>query len=254
MLRNELTVKVKVYEGESILDGKTTILAILNTKVNNSKLGELFHTITIVPKGIGSYDELLDNDESICGACPFRRNTEGKRFCYVPVYYLWNVVNWSHQELPILDLRDKAEVAYFKKHHNCGTFNLRNGNYGDSASLPSWVRKALYELYNGNYIDYTHSPYKHGDSSLGLASCSSLEDKNKLNAAGWRTARVIASERHKVADEIICPNQRDKRITCSSCGLCKVNRKENIAFLPHGTGKKYFNQGLETHIEGQPSE
>jgi hypothetical protein len=40
---------------------------------------------------------------------------------------------------------------------------------------------------------------------------------------------------------VICPNVRNKKITCEKCRLCaRASRKVIVGFPVHGTGKKHF--------------
>jgi hypothetical protein len=71
-----------------------------------------------------------------------------------------------------------------------------------------------------------------------LASCETLEQKAGHNAAGWRTARVIAERDAKTADEFLCPVDAQKRegvppadrTNCARCRACFAGTR-NIAFL-----------------------
>jgi hypothetical protein len=71
-----------------------------------------------------------------------------------------------------------------------------------------------------------------------LASCDTAEEKQRHNANGWRTARVIAERADKTEDEFLCPVDLQKRLgvpaedrtNCARCQACFATNK-NIAFL-----------------------
>lgn len=72
-----------------------------------------------------------------------------------------------------------------------------------------------------------------------LASCQGIEEKERLNEAGWVTARVIEEPSDKTRDERLCPVDAQKRAgipqeqrsTCARCRMCFDGKNRNIAFL-----------------------
>lgn len=73
------------------------------------------------------------------------------------------------------------------------------------------------------------------DNLSVLASCDDLDTAHKLQAEGWRTARVTESKR-KEAGEVFCPVDLQKHAgkpvtsNCSNCRLC-FETTSNIVFL-----------------------
>ena len=88
---------------------------------------------------------------------------------------------------------------------------------------------------------YSHQWHKVKVNKSFMASVDSLQEKARANAKGYRTFRVTVKN-DLAKDEIFCPSDTNKNITCKTCGLCDGTRKaKNIAILVHGSLKKNFS-------------
>lgn len=94
---------------------------------------------------------------------------------------------------------------------------------------------------------YTHAAHQLDAAGFGpdalpdnltiLASCHTVEEKERHNARGWATARVIDQPSDKLKDESLCPVDASKYFgkpqttTCARCRKCFDGTNKNIAFL-----------------------
>jgi hypothetical protein len=110
----------------------------------------------------------------------------------------------------------------------------------------AWHRKPSQRFTIG--WSYTHAPDQLDRAGFGpdswpanfsiLASVDSVEDADRLQRAGWHTARVVDDPKDKARNETLCPFDLAKHrgetrpaITCASCRLCCPGAKKNIAFV-----------------------
>lgn len=232
-----------LYEGKSQLDG-SPIVAIATFGSNNRKTGSMIQTwilrsdvdpVTAVKEG---------SDRSICGTCPFR-GSFATRTCYVNVGQAPQAVYRAYKRGSYPRLSDNPDkgIARFRGKY------VRLGAYGDPVAVPVNVWARILRVAKG-WTGYTHSwaldiadPYRH----LCMASTETLSTYRSAVSKGWRSFRVVSSDRNLRPNEILCPS--DRGIQCVDCRLCNGNptsrragyrRVKDIAIVVHGTGSRNF--------------
>ena len=230
-----------IWEGTSLIDGKTPVVVIATGFKNNTqnpKTGDMIQTWIICRDTHPSEAINSGEDKGICGDCPHRK-IDGKRSCYVnqmsiaSVYRTYKAGKYSPEFTPDL-LEDRK---------------LRIGAYGEPTAVPLDIWKEL--LYNtSNHTGYTHQWRRFPEfSGICMASVDSEAESVLAQSLGWRTFRVTAPEEELTSMEVRCPNERDKDIQCSRCNLCVGSSKphvRSIAITVHGIGAKYFSVGIPT--------
>ncbi len=231
---------VCVWHGKSKFDNKP-IMAIASglTKPSaNRKTGVMIQTY-IIRQDIAPHVAVWEEeDQSVCGDCPMRVNRWKKKGeqngCYVNLAKEVRGVyeSWQKGNIPCVHAEEFAERQF-----NVFERPIREGSYGE----PSIVPKKVWELLNSTTKDigtsYTHmwnkDWYDKSNFERAMASVESVEGKERANKMGARTYRVIDSIDELLPDEIQCPNNYNKAIQCSQCGLCSGGRKNavNIATI-----------------------
>ena len=253
-----------IYQGKSLLDGKTEIVCIatgVETTSNNTKTGDMLQT-WVLNKEI---DPISANrtgaDVSICGHCmhkgqPKKPNENKgfakKRSCYVNLVFAPNQIFKTYKRggYPIVQNRADIKDLGWEK-------IIRLGAYGDPAAVPRDVWEDLLKYSNG------HTGYSHQiiDSNLQLnqqfapladicmVSADTYEQAQIAWKAGFRTYRVVSDlsdiDRQK---EILCPASKEAGAvtTCAKCKLCsgakgKAQKARSVAIVVHGSGKAHFS-------------
>ena len=221
-----------VYNGPSMLDPKSNIVAIITMKTSNAKTGDMAQLWILDADTNPVEATKTGQDSSVCGSCPHRHYNGGA--CYVNVGQAPNSVYKAYKRgsyafgLP----------AYTDK-------GVRLGAYGDPAALPYIVLYKITACFSG-HTGYTHQrKHKHFDDRiLTLVQVSADTPKQALKAQklGGRTFRV------KLVGDSLLPNELEcladtKGMTCSECLLCDGN-KANIAITVHGSRSKRFKSQL----------
>lgn len=222
----------KIFTGRSAATGEQIELH-LNYSVANTKTGAGYQT-TILVSGTHPLDAIKNGqDESVCGNCPFRKQTDGTRACYVTPMGLGAAYKNRKAQINPDPLKIQKE-AY-----------IRLGSYGDPAMLPFPLVAALATRGN-KHTGYTH---QHGEGyydkrfdGLLMRSVETLGQAKKAKEEGARYFRVDLEGIGPQEGEIECPYD-SRGIQCRQCGLCngvglngeRVNVK-SIMIRPHGNG------------------
>ena len=215
-----------LYEGPSQIDG-APIVAVATFNSLNKKTGRMIQT-WILRSDVDPITAVKSQkDESICGACPFRGSFT-TRTCYVNV--------------------GQAPLAVWRKYKRGGygpvdieKFRgklLRMGSYGDPVAVPMEAWKPLLDVAKG-HTGYTHSwrlPVARNYRAWVMASTETLSGYHDSKRDGWRSFRVVSTERSLTDSEIMCPSDR---VTCAECRLCSgAGEARDIAIAVHGPGAK----------------
>ena len=216
-----------LWRGPSPMDEKPVILIASNVNLpsTNTKTGwmvQLWIMREDIPPNTAVWEE---EDASVCGGCPLRLNRFGKKGekkgCYVNVSRAPNMVYKSYKN---------GNIPYMNPAEFVNTYDrpLRQGAYGDPAMIPFEIWEILEGNTNRIGTSYTHQydePWF--DSRMweyAMGSVETLEQKQRVNAMGGRTYRIIDDISDIQPDELVCPN-KTSNVQCADCGLCSGTRK-----------------------------
>lgn len=232
-----------IYDGLSLLDNKTPIIAIAingNKYSPNTKTGDMLQTY-ILTKDI---DPRLANktgqDFGICGDCPHRgtpsndpkRSVAENRNCYVRidqgpliVYKSFNKGNY-----PVASDQDIIDIGSNRP--------VRLGTYGDPAAVPRQVWDLLLTNATG-HTGYSHqNNIKDSYTDITMTSVDSEDEARLAWSRGERTFRVMDVKEQPVkGKEILCPASKEagQKTVCELCKLCSGSQinKRSIAIMKH---------------------
>jgi hypothetical protein len=220
------------YEGVSQLD-EQPIACIITGTVNfstNRKTGPMLQS-WILRSDLHPKAALNTGaDASVCGNCKLRKNSAGKRVCYVnpiglsQVYSQYRAGKYNY--LP--------NFEYVKA--------LRIGSYGDPTAVPIEVwqklisQVATYTGYTQNWHQSQFQNYK----SLCMASVSSPQEASAAHRLGWKTYRVKTAQEPILLKEVYCPAAKPTAdLNCKNCHLCN-GQTANICINVHGINYQHF--------------
>ena len=209
-------------------------------KSANEKTGAMIQ-VWILVKSHGPIEaNRLGEDRKNCGGCPLKGQLSeitGKienRVCYVNlgqapegVYKAWR--RGSYPEMPTVEIfRGKS---------------VRLGAYGDPAFLPFLLIKSICETAS-SWTGYTHQWRAPVFAAFKRYLMASVEDEGgavKAHQAGWRTFRIVNTSAERLANEIMCANERNG-MQCNECGECAgtARNEKSIMITAHGVGKANF--------------
>lgn len=211
------------YEGNSLLNG-APIALILTTGSSNKKTGTMMQS-WIIPVN----EDVLVNDEAVCGDCPMREGA-----CYVTKFFAPNNIQktyrkGNYERLDTSKLRNEI---------------LRVGSWGDPAAIPYdvWANLLRRTQLAAKFTGYTHQ-WRNCDpafASICMASVETLEDAALAQSMGYKTFRVKEANEPKQPNETMCLNQTIGT-NCKNCLLCNT-ASGDIAIDVHGNTravKKY---------------
>lgn len=257
-----------IYDGLSLLDDEPIIVVAIPEY--SKKIGTMLCT-WIILRDVDPREAAYDGrDESICGGCVFRaKNAEeiyagrpqdlvsndiavlAQRACYVrPHLEPWIVWTKYHDDeypdatgLPGIC----AGTHAWRRRVNPARLPVRIGSYGDPAAVPIEVWRELVATAD-RYTGYSHLwDDPRTDPALKkycMASVDNLEQRDRAQAAGWRTFLVVAEGGTLPPDDIICPASKagGSRTTCDRCRLCmatSIGCEKSISIFAHGPGKEF---------------
>ena len=219
-----------IYEGKSMLDKSTEIIAVLTGVISpskNAKTGDMAQ-LWIMVKDVNPFTAIQTGEDNVvCGDCPLR----GK-VCYV---------NTSKAPLKIWEAYQKGryrtlkEITWAQK-YILRMKSVRLGAYGDPAALPQEVIESVIALTSG-YTGYTHqwrSDRAQWLKKYCLASVETIADKKTANKKGWYTFRVGGLNEERQVSECPCLNSETTFFTCSTCRRCAGKTETNVFINVHG--------------------
>lgn len=219
------------YSIEQSLFNNESIYVVMNYKSNNDKTGNVFQLSFIPVNMFTDTGFTKSSDDAVCPKECFFKDSNA---CYVNLAYAPRAIVKS-----IKDGNYQNQFNYQMLSKNI----VRIGAYGDCTSLPyEYIEKIIKSAKQG-YLNYTHG-WKNCDSrfsNIAMASVESIQDKILANSLGYRTFRVRPENGEILNDEILCPNEKNKFITCNMCMKCNGNNgksKKNIVITRHGTTHK----------------
>lgn len=168
-------------------------------------------------------------DVSVCGNCKLRRNSNGRRLCYVnpaPLGQIWK--------------QYKAGRYSTAPNYTAG-LNFRIGAYGDPTAVPLKIWRDVLEKVPSatGYTQQWRQPQFQEFSKFCMASVIGLADAAEAQSLGWRTYRIRGEEISPL--EVDCPGAKlNPVVNCNSCKLCN-GQSANISVDVHGTSRHYFH-------------
>ena len=231
-----------IHHGPSMLDG-AEIVVIATADSRNAKTGAMVQT-WILGVDVAPHIAAKDGrDVSVCGECPLRTNSDGKRACYVRTHGAPLSV-WRAFQRGSYRRANPADVG-------AGAI-VRIGSYGDPAAVPAHVWEHFVSRSIGR-TGYTHQ-WQHSDPvvrrnaealrGIVMASADSAADHAAAIAAGWRTFRVRRADQPVLPAERVCPasSEAGYKTNCAACRACSGTAgrgHSSIAIIAHGNGAKY---------------
>ena len=236
-----------IYEGPSIIDGKTPIAMIaIGTKdaSKNIKTGAMVQTY-IIRSDINPVSAAIQQkDKGICGGCIYRKrqfigyDKKGvkrlyrKRRCYVNLGQGPLAVYRAYRRGIYPRLVDDHSLIYALNGKN-----TRLGTYGDPLAIPPNILSLIIDN-SSEYTGYTHQ-WKTGKMiGLLMASVDNASEKLEAIAMGYKTFMVKDSHDDKITS-VVCPSSKEyiatgkKKVTCNNCMLCDGSTA-NIEIKGHG--------------------
>lgn len=217
-----------VWRGASLWDGEeiAVIVTGLTTPSSNRKTGPMLQTWILTVDAKPTNAVKSGQDAAACGDCPLRGGA-----CYVNLV----TANTIYATIDSIPKISRLAIQYIKM----TKIGLRIGSYGDPAMAPFKAWEPLIKA-AGFHLGYTHQ-WKWCDSSWKQYLQASVDDTNEMLEAkkeGWGTFRVKLKEELPMEREMICPNQKNSFIKCSTCRLCNGNYKKHICVDVHGAPYK----------------
>jgi hypothetical protein len=201
-------------------------------------------------------------DASVCGSCRLRptvaralradararREPATATQCYVRVDNAPRAVYRALQAGRYARADTLADAAEWLR-----GFDVRLGSYGDPAavSVATWraiLRHARLATGYSHQWDHPDPIVRANARAIRqwcMASVDSAVERDRAQAAGWRTFRVIdirrADEAKRASGEAACPAARETgaRLDCASCRQCagtSAAGPRGIAIFDHGLG------------------
>jgi hypothetical protein len=248
----------EIWRGDSLIDASEIMVLVsgFHQRSENAKTLDMMQT-WIVRTDISPLEaSKLGLDYAICGDCQIRKflarirkdNAEINNIsCYVDlargVGGTWT--SWSNGNIDqITPLEASEKISQLKqcecakvhrRSNDCSNkpLGLRQGSYGDPASVPPWVWADLLSMLGkAKTTSYTHRWETQDLQETSMASIDpqTYPDVNdaldRAHARGYRTYRVLPKGEALRPDEMLCPEAENKT-NCANCGLCSGMRRPN---------------------------
>lgn len=219
-----------IYEGPSLLDGRTSVsvcLTGISNNSNNVKTGNMVQAWILVTE-TDPVDAIKGGiDKAICGTCPMRGDGFRGRACYVQMRAPQRIWRSSHcRSTPSAAAKLVARRT------------VRLGAYGDPAAVPYEVWEQLLVKAIG-WTGYTHQ-WRTCDQRLKQFCMASVEAEGEAalaQAMGWRTYRITQPGAPALEREVLCPasNEAGRKLTCAQCLYCSGGNLRGSVYIPvHG--------------------
>ena len=244
-----MTKRYLVYNGPSMLEPETDIIAVLRD-AGNTKTGKNDGTweLSILPWDVHGApfhkERPNDSHRSVCGDCPFGgryTGQDGPRTCYVdprgPNGIYDAIDRGSFEGGDIETVRQAIERKRIAPRM------LRLGSWGDPTAIPVDIVTDLIRLfrsYGARHVGYTHQWRAFPEwAGLVMASCDA-DDRSEARALGWQAFTVTDNPS---PDDIVCPASDEweaetgRKTVCARCRLCDGARA-SVTIQPHGAAFK----------------
>lgn len=223
-----------IDRGNSPIDGKPYV-AIMTMESSNRKTGNMAQ-VWILRDDLNPVEAVNTGDDySICGTCPHRKDSSGKRSCYVNVGQGPNSVWKTYKRGGYVSLWSDKEIRKALKGRR-----IRWGSYGDPAIIDPRIVSFFNELAVG-HTGYTHQwreSWAQVFNGIFQASCDGFNDFMIANDHGWKCFVVVSKNAAPMYAKQ-CPATVDNsEAQCITCRLCD-GAKKDIYVQAHGTGASY---------------
>jgi hypothetical protein len=223
-----------IDKGLSPIDGKPYV-AILTIKSTNRKTGDMAQ-VFIMRDDINPVEAInTGEDYSICGNCPHRKDSNGKRSCYVNVGQgpnsVWKAYKRGAYKLLWLD----SEIADALKGRK-----IRWGAYGDPAIIDPKIVSYFNSLAIG-HTGYTHQwreAWAQVFNGVFQASCDGFNDYMIASDHGWKCFVVVSKNATPTYAKQCPATVTNSKAQCITCALCD-GAKRDVYVNAHGSGAKY---------------
>ena len=221
-----------LQHGTSPINGSSFVV-IMTMGSSNTKTGDMCQ-VWILHENIHPVDAVnLGVDDTVCGDCPHRKQSDGSRSCYVNVGQAPAAV-WKSFKRGIYGKLSDLDLAVIEDR------KIRWGAYGDPAMIDPTLVTILNERAAG-HTGYTHQwtqPWAQWCKGVFQASCDSFAEYLDASAHGWKTFAVVAKGKQSFSGKL-CPATADNsQAQCITCSLCD-GAKTDIFVEAHGSGGKY---------------
>lgn len=254
-----------LYEGASLIDGRTPIVAILtgvfdpSTNAKTGPLAQLWIMLQDLPHGKSL---ATGQDAGVCGACPFAAG----RGCYVTgrsVSAIWKAYKAGAYGAVVAPEAAAATLLFQIKRRIIQ--GIRLGAYGDPVALPlDIVERLVIPVRDAGaaVTGYTHAwrpeyrlagqpePDPEWRRYL-MASCHHRRDVESARLQGWRPFTLLreapegadpyvwATTQAREQGVALCPAGSERpehlRVTCSQCGGCNGSKGPEDRRVGFGT-------------------
>jgi hypothetical protein len=219
-----------MYHGPSTIDGEDIVVIAVPSV--NRKTGPLTNVWILRADRPPNHAAKDGSDVSNCGACPHRRQSDGKRSCYVIPFQaplsIWN--KWKRGGYNNVSPADFQGVR------------MRMGAYGDPAAIPFDVFVAYHDACRDS-LGYTHqwnTPIGRDFVGLLMASVDSQAGEDRARREGWGTFRVGLEDGSDQGSANWCHAQRtNDGVQCWNCPSPCDGRRQAIYVRAHGQAAKH---------------
>lgn len=235
-----------LWEGVSVIDGITPVVAIatgIKRKTKNGKLskrGAKVVQVWYLLQDVSPVDAVkTGEDVAVCGDCKHRPVNGGA--CYVITFQAPRAV-WQAYRAGSYARWD-GDASLFAGR------TVRFGAWGDPASVPVQALKPIVDA-AGKVLAYTHQWQDArfaGLKAWAMASADTVAERVAARLAGFRAFRVRSPGEPLQAGERQCPASDESPIEldCERCGGCdgirKGAKRPDYSLEAHGRGAAAFN-------------
>lgn len=228
-----------VWEGPSEIDGEP-IVVLLTLNSRNDKTGPMAQT-WVLRQDVQPWEAVVTgDDESVCGHCPLKRQSNGRRACYVNVTYapstIWKAYSGGRCGPVTPEVLRRID-------------SLRLGAYGDPAAVPMEVWEPLVNRARVR-TGYTHQwadPRFQDWRRWIMASVETPDQARAAEALGWRWFGAAPADIDLGGKTMRCPASEEggHRLQCAQCGMCSGTEGKgtvSVRIAAHGNGAKAFER------------
>jgi hypothetical protein len=219
-----------IYDGKSMIDYHSNIIAVMTTRSGNRKTGDVFQ-VWILNRDMNPVEAANAGiDSAICGNCPHRHYLDGA--CYVNIGQAPASVWKAYQRGNYSSDMERARIL-------ANGATIRIGAYGDPAAVPIEIWDDL--LIFSHVLGYTHQwRTKPEMKEYCQASVDSFSDYQEAKANGWYCFRVGLE--HEVLQGSECLSDK-LGLSCKECRRCN-GQKMDVHIRVHGARKNRFQAAI----------
>lgn len=225
-----------IDKGNSPIDGKPFVV-IMTMSSSNRKTGDMCQ-VFILRDDINPVEAVnTGEDFSICGNCPHRKDSQGRRSCYVNVGQAPNSVWKAYKRgaYKLLWTNEELEAAVSGR-------SIRYGAYGDPALISPGLVKWLNSCAK-SWTGYTHQwreSWCQVFKGVFMASCDSFNDYLEASNHGFKCFSVVPKNTNPTYAKQCPATVENSAAQCVTCSLCNGSKRDVFVHV-HGTGARHFS-------------